>query len=267
MDKQARIREKGEAEREMMSNAERYHFADFTRENYRRLLRLARQTYTFRTYTSFDTEERFVLWRHDVDFSMHAARRLAEIESKEGVVATYFLYLHSEFYNLLEREIADCVREILALGHHIGLHFDSDFYGVQREGQLDDLLRREKRILEEVFGKEILTFSFHIPTGLALNCRQFRYADLINTAAELFRTQVGYCSDSNGYWRFRRLEDVLREASDRYLQVLTHPEWWQDTVMSPKQRLYRCIEGRAEKTRAWYDRIVKEHGRANLDWG
>jgi hypothetical protein len=250
----------------MMSNADRYHFADFTLENYRRLLRLARQNYVFRTYTDFDAGERFVLWRHDVDLSAHAARRLAEIEASEGVVATYFLCLHSEFYNLLEREIVACIHQILALGHPIGLHFDVGFHGVQSEEHLEDLLRREKRILEEVFEREVLAFSFHIPTGPALYCRAFRYAGLVNAGAEYFQGQVGYCSDSNGYWRIRRLEDVLREGSDRCLQVLTHPEWWQDAVMSPRQRLDRCIQGRAEKMRAWYERTVQEHGRPNLDW-
>lgn len=251
----------------MMSNADRYHFADFTLENYRCLLRLARQTYVFRTYTDFAAGERFVLWRHDVDLSAHAARRLAEIEANEGVVATYFLSLHSEFYNLLEREIAGCIRQILALGHPIALHFDAEFHGVQSQEHLEDLLRREKRILEEVFEREVLAFSFHIPTGPALRCLAFRYAGLVNAGAEYFQTQVGYCSDSNGYWRVRRLEDVLRESSDRCLQVLTHPEWWQDAVMSPRQRLERCIEGRAEKMRAWYEQTVQEHGRPNLDWG
>jgi hypothetical protein len=73
-----------------VSNADRYHFSDFTRENFRRLLRLARERYTFRTYANFARDERFLLWRHDVDFSPHAARKLAEIEADEGIVATLF---------------------------------------------------------------------------------------------------------------------------------------------------------------------------------
>jgi hypothetical protein len=248
------------------NNCERYHFADFTRENYRRLLRLAKQNYVFRSYTDFARDERFIIWRHDVDFSMHSARKLAQIEAEESVRATYFLYLHSEFYNLLEREITDCVWAILALGHRIGLHFDSHYYGINSEAQFAPLLRREKRILEEFFEQEIKVFSIHIPTPFTLRCRQWQYAGLINTNADYFQTQVGYCSDSNGYWRFRRLEDVLQQATDERLQVLTHPEMWQDTVMSPKQRVYRCIEGRAEKTRQWYDAVLKESGRENIDW-
>lgn len=249
-----------------MSNSDLYHFADFTRQNYHQLLRLAKQNFTFRTYLDFHPDERFVIWRHDVDFSMHAARRLAQIEAAEGVVATYFLHLHNIFYNLLEREITNCVKDILALGHHIGLHFDSHFYGVSNEEQLDKYLLQEKIILEKVFELRIHAFSFHIVTPFTMSCKQWQYSNLINTYAEYFQTEVGYCSDSNGYWRYRRLEDVLREARDTRLQVLTHPAWWQEAILSPKERILRCIEGRAEKTKYLYAALLKEYGREDIDW-
>jgi hypothetical protein len=41
---------------------------------------------------------------------------------------------------------------------------------------------------------------------------------------------------------------------------------WQDEVMSPKQRVERCIEGRAMKTRRWYDDVLRRAGRENVDW-
>ena len=88
---------------------------------------------------------------------------------------------------------------------------------------------------------------------------------MINAAAEYFYTDVGFCSDSNGYWRNRRLEDVLREATDERLQVLTHPEMWQDIAMSPRQRVYRCIDGRAQRTKERYEQFLREHSRDNID--
>lgn len=249
-----------------MTNAERYHFADFTRENYRRLLRLAATQYVFRTFTEFDRQERFVIWRHDVDFSMHAALKLAQIEAEEHVQATYLVDFHSEFYNLLEREVSDCVRAIASLGHALGVHFDTHYYDVRRESELEPLLARERRIGEDVFGSPFRVFSFHISTPFTQNCRRWSYAGLVNANADYFQSEVGYCSDSNGYWRFRRLEDLLIEGADARLQVLTHPEMWQDEVMSPKQRVERCIEGRAMKTRRWYDDVLRRAGRENVDW-
>jgi hypothetical protein len=249
----------------MASNAEIYLFSDFTRENYSKLIRLAKETYTFRLYMDFKHEERFVIWRHDVDISAHSARKLAQIEAQEEVSCTYFLLLHSEFYNLLEKEITDYVLEIIDLGHSIGLHFDTNYYGISDQSELEYWLRFEVKILEEIFGENISTFSFHNTTPFTQNCREWQYAGLINTYADYFQSNVGYCSDSNGYWRFRRLEDVLRDAQDECLQVLTHPEWWQDIVMSPKQKIYHCIEHRAIANKEWYEQILREFGRDNID--
>jgi hypothetical protein len=249
-----------------MDNAVRYHFADFTTDNFRRLVRLAKANYLFRRFTDFDPAERFVLWRHDVDFSVHRAAKMARIEAEEGVTATYFLHLHSEFYNLLEFEVKRLVKELVSFGHALGLHFDTHYYGVEHPEQLEQLLDREKCILEESFEAEIRVFSFHITSPAIVQFDNPKYSGLINAYADYFRTEVPYCSDSNGYWRHRRLEDVLQKAADPRLQVLTHPELWQETVMSPKERVHRCIAGRAEKTRRWYDDTLRMYGRENVDW-
>jgi hypothetical protein len=249
-----------------MTNADTYHFADFTRNNYRRLVKLAKEHYVNRTYDDYVDGERFVIWRHDVDFSPQAAVKMARIEAEEGIKATYFLLLHSQFYNALERDVTDCFRTIIGLGHDIGLHFDSTYYSLVEEADIEKPLQLEKTIIETILACEVRTFCFHITTPFAVRCTQSSYAGLQNANSEFFRHRVGYCSDSNGYWRFRRLEDVLREAGDLCLQVLTHPEMWQDTIMSPRERVMRCISGRADMSRCWYDTILAENGRKNIDW-
>jgi len=67
-----------------------------------------------------------------------------------------------------------------------------------------------------------------------------------------------HCSDSNGYWRFKRLEDVLMDRSIDKLQVLTHPVWWQDEVSSPRARVHRSIDQRASNLKdRYHDRLAK----------
>lgn len=248
----------------MKGNRQLNHAHDFTRDNYRKLLQLAKQHYTFTHYDTLDKTQTFILWRHDVDFSMHAARKLAIIEAEEGVSATYFLLLHSEFYNLLESEIVRCVKDIQAMGHHVALHFDTNFYNINDEEQLTKYLLREKNILESFFEQAITVFSFHNPSEFALSCKKWQYAQMINTYAAYFQASVGYCSDSNGYWRHRRLEDVLREHRDPCLQILTHPEWWTQEVMTPRERVSRCIAGRAIRTGELYDNLLEQHNRLNI---
>ena len=78
-----------------------------------------------------------MLWRHDVDISVHRALALARIEADLGVRATYFFTLHSSFYNLLEPAVAARARELLALGHWLGVHFDVAAYDGDLEQHVD----------------------------------------------------------------------------------------------------------------------------------
>jgi peptidoglycan/xylan/chitin deacetylase (PgdA/CDA1 family) len=249
-----------------MKNSEKYNFSDFTTTNYRSLLQLAKDNYTFVDYANYAQSDQFIIWRHDVDFSMHRALKLALIERKAGVKATYFVLLHSEFYNLFEKEISDILKEIVNLGHDIGLHFDSHYYDIKTEAELEEKLVMEKEIIEKFFGAKISSFCFHINNDFTLKCNKKSYAGLINAFSAYFQKEIGYCSDSNGYWRFSRLEDILKEKKFKKLHVLTHPELWQDEIMSPKQRVYRCADMRAEKTKKWYDDVLARNGRENIDW-
>lgn len=250
----------------MITNqSQKYHFEDFTLSNYRKLLRLAKQNYDFQNYVNFDTSTKYILWRHDIDFSMHRALKLAQLEAQENIKATYFVMFRSEFYNLMEAEISDLVFQIKNLGHDIGLHFDSHFYNIKTEEELEKYLMFEKELLEQLFQLQVHAFSFHNTTPFTMSCQNEKYAGLINVYANYFQTEVGYCSDSNGYWRFRRLEDVLQKAEDSCLQVLTHPSLWQDEPMAPRQRVLRGIQGRANKTIQWYDKTLAKYGRKNID--
>ena len=249
-----------------MSNEKKYHFNDFTTSNYKRLLGIAKQYHTFKTLSDFNPEENFIIWRHDVDFSMHRALKMAQIEAELGIRSTYYILLHSEFYNLLEKEITGLVNQIIMLGHEIGLHFDSHYANTENEADLEKELSFEKNVLEKLFNIKISSFCFHINNEFTLKCNKSAYAGLSNAFSEYFQKEIAYCSDSNGYWRFTRLEDFLLNPNNKQAQVLTHPELWQDEIMSPKQRVNRCADLRAEKSKQWYNDILTSHNRENIDW-
>ena len=67
---------------------------------------------------------------------------------------------------------------------------------------------------------------------------------MVHAGARSVRDGYAYVSDSNGYWRFERLAEVIAAGAHERLHVLTHPEWWQEEPMSPRERILRCIEGR-----------------------
>jgi len=240
---------------------------DFIIEYYQEMIGLAKQSYDFSFYSNIPKSGRFVLWRHDCDISLNRARRLAQIENDEDVAATYFINPHCEFYNPLEKSQAKIIHDILGLGHAIGLHFDAEFYGTESEAQLDDQVGYEASVLEHYFGVKLSAFSFHNPNNFLLSCEKKSYGGVINCYSSYFKENIPYCSDSNGYWRYRRLKNVLEVASDPHLQVLTHPGWWQEKPMYPRDRICRAVEGRAQAVIRNYDKALDEHGRMNISSG
>lgn len=247
-----------------MSKLELGHIKDFTTSQYIELLKLAKINYKFIGYQDIPRNERFILWRHDCDYSLNRSLRLARIENREQIKSTYFLNPHCDFYNLLEKSQSQIVREIITLGHDIGLHFDAGFYNIQSENQLDKLVKKEATWLNDWFGIMPTVFSFHNPTEFLLSCDRESYGDLLNCYSKMFKDTISYCSDSNGYWRFRRLRDVLEKGTDLCLQVLTHPAWWQEKPMYPRERIFRTVYGRAKFTMNSYDQGLQIHKRDNL---
>lgn len=237
---------------------------DFTTMRYKELLRLAKRRYRFATYAESRAHERVILWRHDVDYSLNRALRLAEIEHDEGVRTTYFINPHCAFYNALENGQQAIIGELVRLGHDLGVHLDAAYHGIVAESGLDAAVKAEARFFQEQFGVQVVAFSFHNPTPLLLACDEESYGGLLNCYSKLFKSSFGYCSDSNGHWRFRNLQEVLESSTDDRLQVLTHPGWWQELPMSPRERIFRCVDGRAAAVMGEYDRVLNAHGRSNI---
>jgi hypothetical protein len=146
--------------------------SDFTVDSYRELLVIAKQRYAFASYGAIPWGQRFVLWRHDCDYSLNRAHALARIEAAEGVSATYFVNPHSEFYNLFEKKQHSLVLEILGMGHGIGLHFDAAFHNISDESQLSNLVHAEAALLERLYGVRPTAFSFHNPVAAHLSCEE-----------------------------------------------------------------------------------------------
>ncbi|MEO6254700.1 MAG: hypothetical protein ABIO79_15415 [Ferruginibacter sp.] len=243
-----------------------YNFSDFTIDHYEQLLIEAKKKYKFYFYDEIVDKDKFILWRHDLDFSVHRALRLAEVENKMYVKSTYFIHLHSEYYNVFEKKISEKIFKIILLGHKIGLHFDTHYYNIDNENKLEEKLLMEADLFYKFFGVEVKVFSFHNTTPFTMACQKATYAGLINTYAAFFQKEVEYCSDSNGYWRYKRMIEVIKNNTSGKMQILTHPEWWQEEMMSPWQRIKRAIDGRAENNKKDYQEHLRKFNMKNIDW-
>ena len=232
-----------------MTNSEKYHFDDFTFENYKRLVKLAKERgFHFILHKdAYEKERKDIIWRHDVEFEPDIALKMAEIEHEEGVRASYFFQLHSPYYNLFDSHYSNVFHEIHRLGHHCGLHFDCCYWNVTDEKQLHKYISIDKDYLEANLGISIETFSFHNTTPFTQICQKHIYGGLINVYSSFFKDHFNYCGDSLGYWRFDRLEDILSDDSVLHLQVLTHDANWSEMSLSPRKRFEKVMRNHADR--------------------
>ena len=249
-----------------MENDQKYNFSDFTLRHYEEILLETKKNHVFESFSNFDKSSNFVLNRHDVDFSIENALKLAVLESENETYSTYLFMIHSEYYNFLEKETIEVIKKIKLLGHNIGLHFDAQFYEIKKKENLDQMIEVEKNIMERYLDIKIEVFSFHNTTDFTMNCKDWSYGGLINTYSDYFQSNVEYCSDSNGYWRFERMLDFVKANEHNKIQLLTHPIWWTEEIMSPKEKVNNCIEKRANKNKIEYNNILKYFNRSNIDW-
>jgi hypothetical protein len=241
-------------------------FDEFTEAGFRHLVsQLQVGGYAFASFGE-RRDDRHVLWRHDIDVSVHRAARLAEIEADMGARATYFFDLRSSFYNLAEASVLTRARAIAAHGHHLGLHFSvaPPAHGWSLE-ILQQAVVRERNLIESILEAPVTAVSWHNPVlSNLLDLDVETIAGLANAYGRCVRTDYVYGSDSNGYWRFSPMAEVVAQSHPR-LHLLTHPEWWTPEPMAPSVRVDRAIQGRARAVRAGYDAVLAQSGRINVE--
>lgn len=246
------------------SNAEKP-IEDFTESKYKKVLLEAKNHYRFIKFReALKTEHPAILWRHDIDFSIHRALALAKIERDLEISSTYFIHLHNSFYNALENIIMRMIREIISLGHSIGLHFDPTTFS--DVGNWTEKIAWEKAILENYFDVEIEAVSWHNPEFCGwLSVNEHQICGMVNAYSSQIREKFTYFSDSNGYWRFEPVPSVIKSQKYERIQVLIHPCWWTEELIPPRKRILRCAEGRSQNNIRDYDRFIQESGRLNID--
>lgn len=242
-------------------------FSEFTEAAYREIIQaLKAGGYAFSRFGEDLAGRRHVMLRHDVDQSPHRALLMARIEAEEGSVSTYFLLARSRFYNLAEPAVTRLVHQIIELGHDVGLHFDGEAYGtnVWTREELERALEKERVLLQTIIERPIEAVAYHNPDqSNLLDFAEETIGGLINAYCSRLRSDYAYASDSNGYWRFKSIPEVIAEGHER-LCLLTHPEWWTPEPLSPSDRVDRCINGRARAARKYYDDFLAQAGRTNI---
>jgi hypothetical protein len=175
----------------------------FDLAHYRELLQTARDGGYRWAFFDREPEAGDLLLRHDVDLSLDAALRMAELEAEEGAAATYFLMTESVFYNLASTEGRTAIDRLRELGHRVGLH--AVWPNAQLDGRFDPVVAWHNPDPDYMSA----------PVDGAVNVMQPPWF-----SAETYR------SDSNQRWRQGCPHVELAAGAFPWLQLLTHPEIW-----------------------------------------
>jgi hypothetical protein len=165
-----------------------------------------------------------VFLRHDVDLSLEAALRMAEVEAEHGAQATYFLMTRSVFYNLDSHEGEHALARLRELGHRVGHH------AVHPHVDLD-----------ERFDAVV---AWHNPDPDFMN----RPVDgAVNVMSAPWFTRGRYRSDSNAHWRSGCPHEELARGELEWLQLLTHPEIWAYPGATMRETMLAMLEAERER--------------------
>ena len=94
---------------------------DFTIKIYKQLLQtLVDQKYNFQTFKEFieNPLENSIVLRHDVDLLPYNSLAFAKIQAEHGIKGVYYFRAVPESWN------EDVIKDIAALGHEIGYHYE-----------------------------------------------------------------------------------------------------------------------------------------------
>lgn len=182
-----------------------------------------------------DIQSNEIAVRHDVDYSLRDALRMARLEADCGISTTYCFLVTGPFYNPLSRNAREVITEIAELGHEIGLHFSTHQYWEDEptEADLSDKVRTEQEILESVTHDDVRLISFHNPPEWVLD-RTF--AGFSHTYESRFFSTVPYVADSNQRWRSQQ---PFTNGIPERAQILVHPFLYGTADASVTDRLRR----------------------------
>ena len=200
---------------------------DFTLHHYAEILRSAIRSgfevHTCLAYVDAPLTERVLVLRHDVDWALEPAGRMAELEWQLGVRATYFVRVRSQLYDPRSPSNKSILRHMSERGFEIGLHYDAEAD-----------IATDRVVLERIIGRQVCGVAQHMPRrrGKVLGTNDgvtsagptdapgVRYDAYGPPLIETLR----YVSDSNQRWRHDCPHLMI--GSETKLYLLVHPVWW-----------------------------------------
>ena len=239
----------------------------FSYEDYKEIIKIIQATGRHTNYAGALGKDKFVIMRHDVEYSVERAYELARVEQSMDFVSTYFFQWTNNSYNVLSRRNLDMIKDMHERGQHIGLHFALN--GMTDMAEVRKRIKKEADILSEMFGFAIKEFSIHRPSkdvlrenikldGL-LNAYQDDFFTFAEQVTEETPVAVKYMSDANHIWRYGYPDEKNITGYDK-VQILTHPFAWCKEGYNNFNNYRALVQEKYEELIASIDQECKDFG-------
>jgi len=170
---------------------------------------------------------KIIFLRHDVDFDLSQALKIAQIERSLGINSSFFIRMHGN-YNPFSFNNYLIIKKIQSMGHEIGLHHELGFAKFTNEDE-SDLIIKGKFLLESIIGAPIKGISFHQPSlWNKMNLDVYSLGFEYDAYQDTFTKHVKYISDSCSRWHDGCMCQFIGKTTK--LCILTHPFWWFEEV-------------------------------------
>ena len=209
-----------------MNNINQGDTLDFTYQSYINMLNLLKKNgYSFSSYHDWDSAQKSVILRHDIDNDIDKALQMAKLEKEEGDVrSTYFVLVSSNFYNIFSLDNSKKLQTIISCGHEVGLHFDEVKYSGAPVEVLHEKIVEEAAVLEKAINMPVKAVSMHRPSKEILDAN-LQIKGLVNSYSQTYFKEFKYLSDSRRRWR-EPVDEIIASGDYNKLHILTHAFWY-----------------------------------------
>lgn len=209
----------------------------FSYQEYTEIINSIKKSNKQKTYREVleNNSKEFIIVRHDVEFSVWRAYRLASLEKKQGIQTAYFFQVSNNSYNVLSKRNREMLEEIHLMGHQVGLHFHLN--GLTDINKIKKEIQNEINIMNSKLSFDVDSFSIHRPTEKILEYN-IKIPGIINTYQNDFfsyvkdikvhKPEIKYISDARHQWNYGIMptESVLLKY--KKIQLLIHPYSWNE---------------------------------------
>ena len=119
--------------------------------------------------------------------------------------------MHTSDYNIFEEESASVVRQILDLGHDIGLHYDAALFESMGVEPIE-IANNQITLMEKFWNTKVYAMSSHMPMRSG---KTFCVPGIIDVYDKQYLIDIKYITDSTQTWR----EDVVSSLLDKYPRI------------------------------------------------